>query len=132
LNDAILLRKSTRRPEQGGAIYNYAGSVAIDGSTTFSGSSCAGTSPCGTDVYTYEGNVTFSGCRSVPMTDCCTLPLPITCYQCFGGQCVPEASGISEQDCAGLCKEQLYQCIGGKCTAASTGAPLATCQAICN
>jgi hypothetical protein len=42
--------------------------------------------PCGNDIFNNNGGSTiFSGCRPVPMTDCCTLAvLPITCFQCFG------------------------------------------------
>jgi predicted outer membrane repeat protein len=62
----------------GGAIYNYGGSVAIDGSTTFSGNTCGGPGDreacaavaCGPDVRNGgppggTGDFTFAGSRSV-------------------------------------------------------------------
>jgi hypothetical protein len=64
--DGIIFGKTARPPEQGGAIYNSAGSVVIDGSTTFSGNTCGGDAPCGPDVSNgVTGDVTFAGSRSV-------------------------------------------------------------------
>jgi predicted outer membrane repeat protein len=103
VNDAIF--KSNQADFAGGAI--DADDTVISGSSVFSNNSC-GTpyephiSPCGSDIY---GAAIFVGCRNASMDGCCTMPqLPITCYQCSSGQCVPESSGISKVACTGECK----------------------------
>jgi hypothetical protein len=33
------------------------------------------------------------------MVDCCTLPLPIICYQCISGKCTASPTGSPLDDC---------------------------------
>jgi hypothetical protein len=52
--------------------------------------SCPTHTPQGADKCNCGGQVNIT----------CTQP---ALYKCFGGQCVPEASGVSKQDCDQIC-----------------------------
>ena len=106
---------------------------------TSSFGSCGAPAP---DCSATAGNPT-AGCYEVGCGtgDCeCTsqkcaptpTPAPGATYQCIQGSCVPEASGLSKQECSAMCTP-LYRCTDGKCVASSTGGvPQANCTSACH